>query len=96
MKYRELGPVGLCVPVQEVTGYRHGNFYVCRPGVRFEESGPHNPPTVSIHYRSLGVTLLDAMSDHGLDFVMEARRLACDRQYRERLRQLKPLFSRAA
>ena len=24
------------------SGYRHGNFYVCGPGVRFEESGPHN------------------------------------------------------
>ena len=25
----------------KATGYRHGNFYICGPGVRFEESGPH-------------------------------------------------------
>jgi hypothetical protein len=25
----------------KTTGYRHGNFYICRPGVRFEESVPH-------------------------------------------------------
>jgi len=31
-----------------------------------------------------------------LDFVMECRRLACDQGYRERLRQLNMLFSRAA
>jgi hypothetical protein len=31
-----------------------------------------------------------------LDFVMEGRRLACDRRYRERLRQLKLRFLRAA
>jgi hypothetical protein len=38
----------------------------------------------------------DATGDDWLDFVMEARRLACDRRYRERLRQLKLRFSRAA
>jgi hypothetical protein len=26
------------------TRYRHGNFYICGPGVRFEESVPHTPP----------------------------------------------------
>jgi hypothetical protein len=78
------------------TGYRHGNFYVCGPGVRFEESGPHTTHTVSIHYLSMAVTPLDPTGDDWLDFVMEARRLACDRRYRERLRQLNMWFSRAA
>jgi hypothetical protein len=78
------------------TGYRHGNFYICGPGVRFEESGPHNTHPVSIHYLSLNTAPLDPMSDDWLDFVMEARRLACDRRYRERLRQLNMRFSRAA
>jgi hypothetical protein len=78
------------------TGYRHGNFYICGPGVRFEESGPHTHTHVSICYLSLGVTPLDSTSDDWLDFVMEDRRLACDRRYRERLRQLNMLFSRAA
>ena len=42
------------------------------------------------------VTPVDASSDDWLDFVMEDRRLACDRRYRERLRQLNMRFSRAA
>jgi hypothetical protein len=42
------------------------------------------------------VTPVDATSDDWLDFVMESRRLACDRRYRERLRQLNMLLSRAA
>jgi hypothetical protein len=78
------------------SGYRHGNFYICGPGVRFEESGPHNTHTVSICYLSLKVTPLDSTGDAWLDFVMESRRLACDRQYRERLRQLNMRFARAA
>ena len=78
------------------SGYRHGNFYICGAGVRFEESGPHNTHNVSICYPSLGVTPLYSTADDWLDFVMEGRRLACDRRYRERLRQLKLLFSRAA
>jgi hypothetical protein len=78
------------------SGYRHGNFYICGPGVRFEEPGPHTPHTVSISYPSVAVTPLDFTADDWLDFVMEARRLACDRRYRERLRQLKLLFSSAA
>jgi hypothetical protein len=79
------------------TGYRHGNFYVCGAGVRFEEeSVPHTPHTVSICYLSLTTSPVDSTSDDWLDFVMEARRLACDRRYRERLRQLNRLFSMAA
>jgi hypothetical protein len=78
------------------SGYRHGNFYICGAGVRFEESGPHNTHTVSICYLSLRVSPLYSTGDDWLDFVMEGRRLACDRRYRERLRQLKLLFSRAA
>jgi hypothetical protein len=78
------------------SGYRHGNFYICGPGVRFEEPGPHNTHTVSISYPSVDVTPPDFTTDDWLDFVMEGRRLACDRRYRERLRQLKLLFSRAA
>ena len=79
-----------------MTGYRHGNFYVCGPGVRFEESGPHNTQHVSTCYPSLRFTPLYSTADDWLEFVMEGRRLACDRRYRERLRQLKLLFSRAA
>ena len=42
------------------TGYRHGNFYICGPGVRFEEKAiPHTPHTVSICYLSLEVTPVD-------------------------------------
>jgi hypothetical protein len=78
------------------TGYRHGNFYICGPGVRFEEFVPHTTHTVSICYLSVAVTPVDATSDDWLDFVMEGRRLGCDRRYRERLRQLNRRFSRAA
>jgi hypothetical protein len=78
------------------TGYRHGNYYICGPGVRFAESAPPPPPPVSICYLSLAVAPVDASSDDWLDFVMESRRLACDRRYRERLRQLNMRFSRAA
>jgi hypothetical protein len=80
----------------KATGYRHGNFYICGPGVRFEESGPHTPHTVSISYLSVAVTPVDATGGDWLDFVMEGRRWACDRRYRERLRQLNMQFSRAA
>jgi hypothetical protein len=78
------------------TGYKHGNFYICSAGVQFEESGPHNTHTVSINYLSVDVTPVDSTSDDWLDFVMEDRRLACDRRYRERLRPLNMRFSRAA
>ena len=78
------------------SGYRHGNFYICGPGVWFEESGTHTTRTVSICDLSLEVSPVDATSDDWLDFLMESRRLACDRRYRERLRQLNLLFSRAA
>jgi hypothetical protein len=44
----------------------------------------------------LGVTPLASTGDDWLDLVMEARRLACDQRYRERLRQLNRLFSMAA
>ena len=78
----------------KATGYRHGNFYVCGAGVRFDE--PHNTTPVSICYLSLNVEPLNSGSHDWLDFVMEARRLACDQRYRERLRQLNVQFSRAA
>jgi hypothetical protein len=78
------------------TGYRHGNFYICGPGVRFEESGPHTHTHVSISYLSVVFAPVDSTSPDWLDFVMEDRRLACDRRYRDRLRQLNMLFSRAA
>jgi hypothetical protein len=39
-------------------------------------------------------TPLDSTSNDWLDFVIERRRLACDRRYRERLRQLNLLFAR--
>lgn len=78
------------------TGYRHGNFYICGAGVRFEEPGPHTPPHVSISYLSVVFSPVNATSPDWLDFVMEDRRLTCDRRYRERLRRLNMLFSRAA
>jgi hypothetical protein len=78
------------------TGYRHGNFYVCGPGVRFKEEGTHPHTSVSISYLSLKTTTLDWRSDDWPDLLMESRRLACDRRYGERLRQLNRLFSRAA
>jgi hypothetical protein len=46
-------------------------------------------------YLSVDVIPPDFTGDDCLDFVMEARRLACDRRYWERLRQLKLRFSRA-
>jgi hypothetical protein len=80
----------------KATGYRHGNFYICGSGVRFEESGPHTTHTVSICYLSVAVTPVAPTGNDWLDFVLESRRLACDRRYRERLRQLNMRFSRAA
>jgi hypothetical protein len=80
----------------KATGIRHGNFYICGPGVRFEELNPHTPHPVSIVYLSVDVTPVAPTSDDRLDFVLESRRLACDRRYRERLRQLNMRFSRAA
>jgi hypothetical protein len=81
----------------KATGYRHGNFYICGAGVRFEEEAvPHTSHPVSICYLSLNVTPLTSDSDDWLDLVMERRRLACDRRYRERLRQLNMVYSRAA
>jgi hypothetical protein len=76
------------------SGYRHGNFYICNAGVRFEDLNSHNTHPVSISYLSVDVTPVDSTSDDWLDFVMEGRRLACDQRYRERLRQLKMVFSR--
>ena len=80
----------------KATGYRHGNFYVCGPGVAFEESRPHTHTPVSICYLPVAVSPVDSSSDGWLDFVIEGRRLACDRRYRERPRQLNMVFSRAA
>jgi len=78
------------------TGYRHGNFYICSAGVQFEEDVPQHTHPVSICYLSLNTSPLNSTSEDWLDLVMEARRLACDQRYRERLRQLNRLFSRAA
>ncbi len=78
------------------SGYRHGNFYICGPGVRFEESAAHTHTPVSTSYLSVVFSPVDSSSPDWLDFVMEGRRLDCDRRYGERLRQLKMLFSRAA
>jgi hypothetical protein len=77
--------------------YRPGayrSFSIDEP--KLEEPGPHNTHPVSISYLSVDVTPVDSTCHDWLDFVMEARRLACDRRYRERLRQLNMLFSRAA
>ena len=80
----------------QTTGYRHGNFYICGAGVRFEESELHNTHPVSIDYLSFDTSPIDTTSHDWLDFVMEVRRLGCDQRYRERLRQLNMLFSMAA
>jgi hypothetical protein len=78
------------------TGYRHGNFYICGAGVRFEGVGSHNTHPVSICYLSLQEDDVTVSSADWLDLLIERRRLDCDSRYRERLRQLRPLFSRAA
>jgi hypothetical protein len=70
--------------------------YICGAEVRFEDPTPQHTTPVSIDYLSLDLFSVSAMSLHWLDFVMEARRLRCDQRYRERLRQLNKLFSRAA
>jgi len=78
------------------TGYRHGNFYICSERVQFEVDVPQHTQPVSICYLSLNTAPVNSTSDDWLDLVMEARRLACDQRYRERLRQLNRPFSRAA
>ena len=81
----------------QTTGYRHGNFYICGAGVRFEESerATNNTHPVSIDYLSFDTSPIDTTSHDWPDFVMEVRRLGCDQRYRERLRQLNMLFSMA-
>ena len=87
----------------QVTGYRHGNFYVCGLEVVFEhevEAGqvfaatPHTPRIYSdlSFYEEPGVF----NDDDWLELVMESRRLACDQRYGERRRHLKGVFRRAA
>jgi len=93
---QELSAVTHVAKGKHIPPYRHGNFSRCGAGIRFEESGPHTPPPVSILYLSLDVTPLTSDSDAWLDFVMESRRLAGGQRYRERLRQLNMRFSRAA
>lgn len=83
----------------KITGYRHGNFYICGPQVQFEEEAtahttPHTP--VSIDYLSFYCEHDNGVTDNWHDLMMECRRLACDERYRERLRQLNMLFSIAA
>jgi hypothetical protein len=71
------------------SNYRHGNFYICGSGVRFEqEAVSHTTHTVSICYLSLEETSIESDSEDWLDLVMESRRLTCDSRYWERLRQL--------
>src|SRR5262249_21175917 len=48
----------------KATGYRHGNFYICGAGVRFEESGPHTTHTVSISYLSVAVSRAAEAAKH--------------------------------
>jgi hypothetical protein len=78
------------------TGYRHGNFYICGLGVRFEEAGSHNTPPVSISYLSFEEEPVTISDEDMLDLLMERRRLDCDSRHRERLRQLRPQLLRAA
>jgi hypothetical protein len=81
----------------QATGYRHGNFYICGPGVAFEEEARHDTPThpVSI-YLSLNIVSDDDETDAGLGIIMERRRLTCERRYQERLRLLRQGLRRAA
>ena len=48
------------------SGYRHGNFYICGPGVRFEDLTAHNTHPVCILYLSLDVSPVDSTSDDWL------------------------------
>ncbi len=70
----------------KASNFRHGNFYVLGPEVRFHEDEQASPPTpphppVSIDYLSFS---------HGSDEVeyrQEARRLACERAFHARRSQ---------
>jgi hypothetical protein len=87
----------------KVSGYRHGNFYVCGLAVSFEHeakaarvffAAPH-PPRIYSH-PSLDEEPDGFSPDDWLDLVMESRRLACTERYRERWRRLKTQLSIAA
>lgn len=79
-----------------VTGYRHGNFYICGPAVQFEQEavrgGTH---TVSI-YLSLNLVVDADETALEQEVVMERRRLACEWRYQERIRRLRQQFRMAA
>jgi hypothetical protein len=87
----------------KVSGYRHGNFYVCGLEVVFEheaEAGQvfaSTTPTTCIYsHLSLYVEPEVFNHDDWLELVMESRRLACDERFRERLWQRKGVFRMAA
>jgi hypothetical protein len=87
----------------KATGYRHGNFYVCGVAVTFEheeeaaELFAATPHTHCIYsHLSLYQEPPGSSNDDWLDLIMENRRLACEGRYRERVRQRKEVFRRAA
>jgi hypothetical protein len=57
----------------EDTGYSHGNFYVCRVSVRFEEE--QHPP----------VSILLSFFSSVEEAILEYRRLNCEANYRKRI-----------
>jgi hypothetical protein len=75
--------------IDKATGYRHGNFYVCGTGVRFEEEGGQvsdTPPC--IYYLSLDSEFESEPCLTEEEMVMERRLLACDWRYQRRRRLL--------
>jgi hypothetical protein len=59
--------------MDEETGYRHGNFYICLVSVRFEEE--RHPP----------VSILLSFFSSVEDAILESRRLSCEANYRKRM-----------
>jgi hypothetical protein len=57
----------------EDSGYSHGNFYICRVSVRFEEE--QHPP----------VSILLSFFSSVEEALLESRRLSCEANYRHRI-----------
>lgn len=81
----------------KASGYRHGNFYICGLLVEFqEEAQPHTPPhTVSIYLSFVNAADGDDTVEWR-EVVMEQRRQACERRYRERIRRFREVLMMAA
>lgn len=82
-----------------LTGYRHGAFYICGADVvhfEGEATTTHTTHTVSIDYLPLEYEPLMTNAQEINDFLREGRRLEANRLYRERIRQLRRSLQTAA